>query len=576
MKIIRLFYRQWIFLSVPILFLLLITTRCRNFDAKKRVVLEQHIDSLNLKLAENLKYDSLRFIELEKLLKVCDSIDYLKGTTEVAITGARICMLDFRNSRALELLNIANEAMLKSGDKRLEALVNLYYGLFNFRIQNWEAALDYYFKALQISLEARDSATYAKSQMNIGNLYLENGNLEKAYHYFHKSITFNKLIRDQDNLSLDYHRMSIYHLRKGEPDSARYYLETEIQTSKGSRNELLYIYNLNNLVGFYISNEDLVNAERYALKALRLTDSISSYVNPTAIESAIHANLGLIKYKKGSFNEALEYFNLAYSDSLYNIDLKYRMTLLYQLYLTNKQLSNHNRAYLSLEEYIAIRDKNDKTISEQNILDTEMRYNVEQIQKEHEHKQSQMKLLLYSSMVVFGLGILVLVLFIQKQRIKINNARLLKDLQELKLDKLNRELASQALFIAKNLERNKHLIQDLKDKLPVLKSENQNIASGVIRELSTEANDNAWKEFEMRFTEVHADFYKNLAMINPNLTYNEKRLCAFLLLDMSTKEISSITGQSIRAIEQARIRLRNHLNLTNKDVTLNAFLNSMR
>jgi hypothetical protein len=39
-------------------------------------------------------------------------------------------------------------------------------------------------------------------------------------------------------------------------------------------------------------------------------------------------------------------------------------------------------------------------------------------------------------------------------------------------------------------------------------------------------------------------------------------------LDMTTKEISSITGQSIRAIEIARIRLRKKLNLTQSDTSL--------
>jgi DNA-binding CsgD family transcriptional regulator len=63
--------------------------------------------------------------------------------------------------------------------------------------------------------------------------------------------------------------------------------------------------------------------------------------------------------------------------------------------------------------------------------------------------------------------------------------------------------------------------------------------------------------------------------INPNLTLNEKRLCAFLRLDMTSKEISAITGQSVRAIEQARIRLRKQLGLTNQQVSLSAFLSSL-
>jgi hypothetical protein len=77
-----------------------------------------------------------------------------------------------------------------------------------------------------------------------------------------------------------------------------------------------------------------------------------------------------------------------------------------------------------------------------------------------------------------------------------------------------------------------------------------------------------WEEFEVRFQNVHNSFFKNLLERHPNLTSNERRLCAFLRLDMSTKEISALTGQSLRAIELGRIRLRKKLELTNTEVTL--------
>jgi tetratricopeptide (TPR) repeat protein len=77
-----------------------------------------------------------------------------------------------------------------------------------------------------------------------------------------------------------------------------------------------------------------------------------------------------------------------------------------------------------------------------------------------------------------------------------------------------------------------------------------------------------WDEFEIRFLKTHAGFFDRLMSAYPGLTVNERRLCAFLRLDMTTKEISVITGQSIRAIEIARTRLRKKLNLTETEKTL--------
>ena len=47
------------------------------------------------------------------------------------------------------------------------------------------------------------------------------------------------------------------------------------------------------------------------------------------------------------------------------------------------------------------------------------------------------------------------------------------------------------------------------------------------------------------------------------------RLCAFIKMDMTTKEIVAITGQSIRAVEMARTRLRKKMVLTGTGVNLN-------
>jgi tetratricopeptide (TPR) repeat protein len=84
-----------------------------------------------------------------------------------------------------------------------------------------------------------------------------------------------------------------------------------------------------------------------------------------------------------------------------------------------------------------------------------------------------------------------------------------------------------------------------------------------------------WEEFEVRFERVYPDFLANLSQLFPDLTANERRLCAFLRLDMNTKEMVGITGQSIRAIELARIRLRKKLKLTHSNKGLFEFLSEL-
>ena len=67
-------------------------------------------------------------------------------------------------------------------------------------------------------------------------------------------------------------------------------------------------------------------------------------------------------------------------------------------------------------------------------------------------------------------------------------------------------------------------------------------------------------------------FYENLLREHPNLTKNERKLCLFIHMKMSTKEISNITNQSPGSINVARSRLRQKFGLTGDDRSLIAYL----
>lgn len=96
----------------------------------------------------------------------------------------------------------------------------------------------------------------------------------------------------------------------------------------------------------------------------------------------------------------------------------------------------------------------------------------------------------------------------------------------------------------------------------------------MIRQLKYSHNNESWEEFDLYFQEVHSEFYEKLSS-NYQLTPNEMKLAAFTKLKLSSKEISSLTGQSIRTIDVGRYRLRKKLGITNSEVNLTTFLNSI-
>ncbi|MBI4646098.1 MAG: hypothetical protein HY738_05735 [Bacteroidia bacterium] len=78
-----------------------------------------------------------------------------------------------------------------------------------------------------------------------------------------------------------------------------------------------------------------------------------------------------------------------------------------------------------------------------------------------------------------------------------------------------------------------------------------------------------WQEFELYFGQVHQSFYKNLNQKYPSLTPNEQKICAFLKLNMSNKEISAITFKTENSIKKARLRLRKKIGIAPKTNIVN-------
>lgn len=159
---------------------------------------------------------------------------------------------------------------------------------------------------------------------------------------------------------------------------------------------------------------------------------------------------------------------------------------------------------------------------------------------------------------------------LEASRLKNENKELGND-----LDSRNKQLASDMIY---KLQSN-NIIDEVVDKLQSTSNNHPNDSSEkirqIIQDLGKKKDDTVWRDLETRFREFDPEFYKNLYIRCNNLTANERRLCTFLRLNMSSKEISGLTGQTLRSVDIARFRIRQKFDITNKDMGLTEFLNSI-
>jgi AraC family chitin signaling transcriptional activator len=125
-----------------------------------------------------------------------------------------------------------------------------------------------------------------------------------------------------------------------------------------------------------------------------------------------------------------------------------------------------------------------------------------------------------------------------------------------RIENKNRELAISTMsMIKKNT-----LLGSIKDQL--VKVSELSELKKVVRNIDQNINnDDDWNFFEEAFNNADQDFLKKIKEIHPNLTPNDLRLCAYLRLNLSSKEIASLLNISSKSVEIKRYRLRKRMNL---------------
>lgn len=76
------------------------------------------------------------------------------------------------------------------------------------------------------------------------------------------------------------------------------------------------------------------------------------------------------------------------------------------------------------------------------------------------------------------------------------------------------------------------------------------------------SHDDDWQKFARNFDVVYENYLKRLVQQYPQLNANDQRLCAYLKMGLSSKEIAPLLNMSYRSVEMTRYRLRKKMELS--------------
>lgn len=160
---------------------------------------------------------------------------------------------------------------------------------------------------------------------------------------------------------------------------------------------------------------------------------------------------------------------------------------------------------------------------------------------------------------------------------RLGSMLLLSDYYKETVNLKNRELVSIAVNIMQNNEFNLKVlngINEINTEFGLLNKNLEKKLQSLSHDISLKIKGESWLHFEAYFKNVHPRFFEKLALQFPDLTPAEIKLAAFLRLNLTTKEIASITFITPGSIKTARNCLRKKLGLP-FDENLNVFLMSL-
>ncbi len=532
---------------------------------------EEHL-ALAKELLANHPDSALKHaLEAEKLLTQLDGVEQ-KARALILLGDARMGTSDLPAALAVyqRAQLLVEEAEEKAGTSQQLVLarsdIQLKIGTLHFYLRNFDQSIGCYNEALRLLEQVPGEVpphelAVRKVRLfnNIAGVHIQREDFATALPYFKEAIVINRPLNDQRNESTLNNNLGICYMETGQYDLANEYFLIALTVRKATGDLRGQAQVLNNMGKNQVNFGNFTAARDHFNQALAIGRELKSRESMVISLESLASVYDTLRDYKAALQAHREF--KALNDSLY---------------------STESRTAIARLEDGFRRDKEAKV------------FELEARRKDAESARQRT----WNIALVGALFFLLLTAFLlfKVMRARVRNSALEQEKLRLQSEKLrlegekleaeqaslkeslefkDRELTANALFLLKKNELIAHIAERLLKAKSTFRQENQQIIQDIVRDLQASQDDHNWQEFEAHFTRVHATFYHTLQERFPSLTPNERKLCAFLRLNMSTKDISAITHQTLNSITVARSRLRKKLEIEGEDVNLVDFLLSI-
>lgn len=474
-----------------------------------------------------------------RALELCDSLRYPYDHTRFSLGVADMLRITGNFADAYFIYHDKLKMVRGFGDRFWEAKTLVTMGRIMQDLGEPDGALRYYAEAQKIFESVGSNACVTKNRLNLANANYMLGNKEKGVEYL-RGLEKNKAVL-ADSIYLANVLVSRFLISECTDEEAAL---KAWGVGTNLNNPSLTILTELSLVKLYMKRDELPKATDFAKSAFNHARKLKDYY------SMRHALEGMEDcYRKRGMTDSASQCHLSLillNDSLYQ----------------QEKVEELRRA-----DHLAIINRYESDIRE----------------AEERHIWRQ-RVMLAVGCTIFLVLVLSLGLLWTSRRKTESDRRLEEEKNErlqlenrqqrLEIEAKEKELASNTLLLAQKNAKLKALgerVKEMEERGKIAPEEGLQLTGRIGDELSA---DDDWRFFKLRFEKVHPTFFSALTETYPELSRTEQRLCAYIRVGMSAKEIAQVLSVKPDTINTSRYRIRKKMNLRpedNLETTLNYF-----
>ena len=522
-----------------------------------------------------------------------NSLEYASRINDVGYCYYVIGIYDMALSHYHNALEILED--IGAYDEYITTISNI--GTVHFNNGSYEKAIKYYEETLEYDIAEGHNYEASVTENNIGKVYQAWGKHVPALAYFKNSLDYAVQTEDTALEAIRLSNLGMLYLDMGKSDMALSMLNRALYLDSLRNNELKVAIRKSELSRIFAGSKDYENAINLSCDALKF------FKKAGISESVVIVYIDLGRYYKslGEFEKSAENYKKGAREAVRITSNKMLMDAynglseLFQLYGDYKQAFMYQRQADSLNKLL-FNEQSYKQLANFEIKYHTRETELENVLLKNEIEKRRIRVILLSigvlSLIII-IGLLIRVNTLNrrslKQQLQVaeyekaekererahyeDKVFAEKQINRLQREKYDTEIAHKNQLLVNStvgLVQKNDVLSQLKEKVKSLPSDDH---TKEIFELIRDNidQDQNWKKFRVEFTSIHPRFFDNLTAKFPDLSDNNIQLCAYLRINLSSKEVANLMSISVSSVNKNRQRLRKKLQLE-AETNLSEFL----